>query len=754
MSEVEQSVRGGREGVDVSRSNGNKTKRILLVEEEPLLGVAILNNLRRVGFAVDVASNGTIALEKLRSSAPDAIFLDLMLPNIDNVEVISEARREPEYADLPIYVYTSAFPMKMSRRAAKAGATQIFDKISIPLDEVAAEVASQLIGSSAAVADAIQSDPAESEAINEITAKLPECVGRIHRHLQELVRCKNTATRATKYGELRSRVHLVVNYAILAGRYDLARLAATLQSLLNVLREKPRYGADSGVRTISFAVEVLGLLCAGNAVGQSSQLAEFTAVLVDDELTSRSVVCSALRSTGFNLTSFADPIRAVKHLQSHSADLIVLKAVMRETNGFDLCKKLRLLPAHRKTPVIFVGDPKDFQNQARTASCGPNDFITRPFIFQELSLKAISLVLKNRLSSRVGTTGGAAVAPQAKRPDAGPQEQRTKGAVPVPAVTTTRVQESNTALYRANEELKQQLQAVSAEAATLRQTLEKKQKEREELSARPLSGGTELDRVRTALEQERQQRQRLEKKLQEMAAPQAVMSREQSVDDLPGRFTAPTGAATGARESNTTQSRADEELKQQLQAMSAEAAGLREALEKKQKEREELVGRIFADGAELEQVRTALEQERQQRQQLETSLQEMTANQAGQVVEPKPVGTESSEQWNATETARLEDGPRSIREELTGLQQQRDELSSQLVLAQQAAAGSQQHSTGLETRLWETTEDLERARIELEQERAQRQQLETSLQEMTANQAGQVVEPEREDVKEGKTSRS
>src|SRR5437667_443367 len=120
----------------------------------------------------------------------------------------------------------------------------------------------------------------------------------------------------------------------------------------------------------------------------------------------------------------------------------------------------------------------------------------------------------------------------------------------------------------------------------------------------------------------------------------------------------------------------------------------------------------------------------------------MTANQAGQVVEPEPVETESGEQWNATEAAGLEEDPLSIREERTSLRQQRDELSSQLALAQQAAAESQQHSTGLETRLWETIEDLERARVELEQERAQRQQLETSLQEMTANQAGQVVEPE------------
>src|SRR5438132_636510 len=63
-------------------------------------------------------------------------------------------------------------------------------------------------------------------------------------------------------------------------------------------------------------------------------------------------------------------------------------------------------------------------------------------------------------------------------------------------------------------------------------------------------------------------------------------------------------------------------------------------------------------------------------------------------------------------------------------------------MEKQAAAGSQQHSTGLETRQWETTEDLERARCEFEEETSQLQNLETSLQEMTANPTGQVVEPE------------
>src|SRR5205823_7987263 len=111
------------------------------------------------------------------------------------------------------------------------------------------------------------------------------------------------------------------------------------------------------------------------------------------------------------------------------------------------------------------------------------------------------------------------------------------------------------------------------------------------------------------------------------------------------------------------------------------------------------------------------------------TVTEMRANQAGQVVEQHPTAAESREG--------LADGDARIspfQEDLTSLQQQHDELSSQLALAQQAAAESQQHSTGLETSLRETTEDLERARDELEQGRQQRQRLERKLQEMAAPQ--------------------
>src|SRR5256885_2020481 len=108
----------------------------------------------------------------------------------------------------------------------------------------------------------------------------------------------------------------------------------------------------------------------------------------------------------------------------------------------------------------------------------------------------------------------------------------------------------------------------------------------------------------------------------------------------------------------------------------------------------------------------------------------MTANQTGQVVEPEPE-TESRE-------ARREEDPRSIlsKEELTGLQEQRDELSSQLALAQQAAAEARQHSTASEVRLREMTEELDRAKTGLEQQAAERARLESELgEQLTAAKA-------------------
>jgi two-component system copper resistance phosphate regulon response regulator CusR len=58
---------------------------------------------------------------------------------------------------------------------------------------------------------------------------------------------------------------------------------------------------------------------------------------------------------------------------------------------------MRALPQHKKTPVIFVTSLSDFDNRASSMMSGGNDFIGKPFLFIELTVKALIHVLRGKL---------------------------------------------------------------------------------------------------------------------------------------------------------------------------------------------------------------------------------------------------------------------------------------------------------------------------------------------------------------------
>jgi two-component system KDP operon response regulator KdpE len=66
--------------------------RVLIVEDEPALLRALQINLRARGYAVTTATTGQQALEEASEQAPDAVLLDLGLPDVDGTEVIRGLR--------------------------------------------------------------------------------------------------------------------------------------------------------------------------------------------------------------------------------------------------------------------------------------------------------------------------------------------------------------------------------------------------------------------------------------------------------------------------------------------------------------------------------------------------------------------------------------------------------------------------------------------------------------------------------------
>jgi DNA-binding response OmpR family regulator len=74
-------------------------------------------------------------------------------------------------------------------------------------------------------------------------------------------------------------------------------------------------------------------------------------------------------------------------------------------NGFELCAKLRALPRHKKTPVVFVTSLNDFESRTSSTMAGGNDFIGKPFLFIELTVKALIHVTRNQIQSRNSKPG-------------------------------------------------------------------------------------------------------------------------------------------------------------------------------------------------------------------------------------------------------------------------------------------------------------------------------------------------------------
>ena len=79
-------------------------KRILLVDDEPLILKGLKYSLEQDGYQTDSAMDGEEALEKFFSGEYDLILLDVMLPGLDGIEVCQRVR---ERSNVPIIMLTA-----------------------------------------------------------------------------------------------------------------------------------------------------------------------------------------------------------------------------------------------------------------------------------------------------------------------------------------------------------------------------------------------------------------------------------------------------------------------------------------------------------------------------------------------------------------------------------------------------------------------------------------------------------------------
>ncbi len=99
--------------------------------------------------------------------------------------------------------------------------------------------------------------------------------------------------------------------------------------------------------------------------------------LIDDDEVNLMLTAIALRERGFDVTEFSDGAAALRHLDQHTPDLVILDALMPEMDGFETCRRLRALPGYAQVPVLMLTGLDDDASIERAYSVGATDFFVK-----------------------------------------------------------------------------------------------------------------------------------------------------------------------------------------------------------------------------------------------------------------------------------------------------------------------------------------------------------------------------------------
>jgi DNA-binding response OmpR family regulator len=388
-------------------------KKILIIEDDQIVANVYRNKLSVEGYQAEIASDGETGLKLMRTFKPELIVLDLMLPKMSGVDVIKAVRSEAGFATVPIVVFSNTYLTNMVQEAWKAGATKCLSKASCSPREVI-DIVRSTIGHSGAIPQAmpvITSAPKEkpaslgSEADSEFQAdlrktfidSLPATLTALRAAMQSIVKADGEMNRLKQIYELYRNIHAVNGNAGVAGLVQIAHLSGALEALLKELYEKPKNINPSTLRTVAAGVDFLGLLFTKGTLPEKQEVPTANILVVDDEAISRRAIIYALEKARLKSVNVENPEDAYKLLTENQFDLIFLDVDMPGMTGFELCTKLRALPLHKKTPVVFVTSLNDFDNRTSSSMAGGNDFIAKPFLFIELTVKALIHVLRSKI---------------------------------------------------------------------------------------------------------------------------------------------------------------------------------------------------------------------------------------------------------------------------------------------------------------------------------------------------------------------
>ncbi|HET7766827.1 MAG TPA: response regulator [Burkholderiales bacterium] len=386
---------------------------VLIVEDDDRFAVTLRELARESGFKAVVAAEAGAALNMVKDLAPDAITLDLKLPDMEGWAVLDMLKHDPETRHIPVSVISVEEEMRKYLHMGALGVVQkpagkdaLLAALARTRSVVEHEIKSLLVAAAdeaerASIVEALSGESVRiaeassgSEAIAELREDGIDClvVGQALRDMSAADLVREIARLQTS-----SRLPIVMYRADDAGGGegdDIRKLAEGL-----VLKSARTVEAVLAETTLFLHQAVSDLppekrhqlltVLRGSAPGLEGK----KALIVDDDIRNIFALAGALEQHGMAVLTAEngkDGIEALKN--DPDIDVVLMDIMMPELDGYDTIRIMRGLEEFRDLPIIAVTAKAMKGDREKCIEAGASDYISKPVnIEQLLSLLRIRL---------------------------------------------------------------------------------------------------------------------------------------------------------------------------------------------------------------------------------------------------------------------------------------------------------------------------------------------------------------------------
>ncbi|SKC87092.1 response regulator [Ohtaekwangia koreensis] len=380
------------------------SRTVLIIEDDKEFAQVLLSFVRERHYKGIIAHRGITGLHYARQYKPDAILLDMKLPDVDGTEVLRQLKSDPSHRHIPIQII-SGYSMK--KEAMKLGAfdfvkkpvrkedmQKVFDK----LEDFANRKYKRLL--------VIESDPQGNQAMREMIGNGDvECIPAYS--CDEAYRIMTDGTVDcviidlsmpdvscfTFLEKVKSNEQLNTIPVIVYAAQDLTEEEnKRLTKLANTVVLKTAYSYERLLdETTLFLHRVEAHLPQEKQniirkLHRSDALLEGkTALIVDDDMRNIYSLTNVLEEEGLNCLTAENGREAINVLENNpNIDIILMDVMMPEMDGYEATTAIRKSGKYNRLPIIALTAKAMKGDREKCIAAGMSDYITKPVNTRQL----------------------------------------------------------------------------------------------------------------------------------------------------------------------------------------------------------------------------------------------------------------------------------------------------------------------------------------------------------------------------------